>query len=57
VHAPPGDKSDDKKDTYEEVERIFDHFPKYHVKILLADFNSKAERERQIRSFQTNNWE
>jgi hypothetical protein len=26
---------------YEELERVFDKFPKYHMKILLADFNAK----------------
>jgi hypothetical protein len=30
---------------YEELERVFDKFPKYHTKILLGDFNSKVGRE------------
>jgi exonuclease III len=30
---------------YEELERVFDKFPKYHIKILLGDFNAKVERE------------
>ena len=30
---------------YEELERVFDHFPKYHTKILLGDFNGKMGRE------------
>jgi hypothetical protein len=30
---------------YEELEHVFDHFSKYHMKILLANFNSKVERE------------
>jgi exonuclease III len=30
---------------YEELERVLDKFPKYHMKILLADFNSKVGRE------------
>jgi hypothetical protein len=30
---------------YEELERVFDKFPKYHMKILLGDFNAKAARE------------
>jgi hypothetical protein len=34
----------DMKDSfYEELERVFDTFPKYHLKILLADFNAEAE--------------
>jgi len=24
---------------------VFDHFPKYHTKMLLGDFNAKVERE------------
>jgi len=32
VHAPSEDKSDDSKDsTYEELEQVFDHFPRYHT--------------------------
>jgi hypothetical protein len=30
---------------YEELERTFDKFPKYHMKILLGDFNAKVGRE------------
>jgi hypothetical protein len=30
---------------YEELERVFDKFPKYHKKILLRDFNDKVGRE------------
>ena len=46
VHAPSKEKSDESKDSfYEELEQVFDHFPKYHVKMLLGDFNSKVERE------------
>jgi hypothetical protein len=42
VHAPTEDKTDDVKDSfYEELERLFDKFPKYHMKILLEDFNTK----------------
>jgi hypothetical protein len=37
VHAPTEDKTDEVKDTfYEELERVFDKFPKYHMKILLG---------------------
>jgi hypothetical protein len=40
------DKSDDVKDSfYEKLERVFDKFPKYHIKILLGDFNAKVGRE------------
>jgi exonuclease III len=46
VHAPTEDKSDDVKDRfYEQLERVFDKFPNYHMKILLGDFNVKVSRE------------
>ena len=46
VHAPSEEKSDESKDSfYEELEQVFDHFPKYHMKILLGDFNAKVGRE------------
>jgi exonuclease III len=46
VHAPTEDKTDDVKDSfYEELERVFHKFPKYQMKILLADFNVKLGRE------------
>jgi len=46
VHAPSEEKSDESKDSfYEELEQVFDHFPKYHKKILLGDFNAKVGRE------------
>jgi hypothetical protein len=44
VHAPTGDTTDDVKDSfYEELDRVFDKFPKYHMKILLGDFNAKVD--------------
>ena len=44
MHAPSEDKSDDSKDSfYEEFEQ--DHFPRYHTKILIGDFNAKVGRE------------
>jgi hypothetical protein len=44
-HAPTEDKTDGVKDSfYEELERVFDKFPKCHMKILL-DFNAKVGRE------------
>jgi exonuclease III len=46
VHAPTEDKDDDIKDSiYEELEQVFDRFPRYHMKILLGDFNAKVGRE------------
>ncbi|PNF41609.1 hypothetical protein B7P43_G10463 [Cryptotermes secundus] len=43
VHAPTGDKIDDIKDMfYEELEHVFDKFPKYPMKILLGDFKAKV---------------
>ena len=46
VHAPSEERSDDSKDGfYEELEQVFDNFPKYHMKILLGDFNAKVGRE------------
>ena len=46
MHAPSEDKSDDSKDSfYEELEQVFDHFPRHHMKILLGDFNAKVGRE------------
>ena len=46
VHAPSEDKSDDSKDRfYEELEQVFDHFPRYHMKNLLGEFNAKVGRE------------
>jgi hypothetical protein len=51
VHAPTDDKTDDVKDSfYEELERVFDKFPKYHVKILLGDFSAKVSREDILKS-------
>jgi exonuclease III len=46
VHAPTEDKTDDLKDSfYEELEHVLDKFPKYHMEILLGDFNVKVDRE------------
>ena len=34
VHAPSEEKSDEAKDSfYEELKQVFDHFPKYHMKM------------------------
>jgi hypothetical protein len=46
VHAPTEDKTDDVKNSfYKELERVFDKFPKYHMKILLGNFNAKVGKE------------
>jgi hypothetical protein len=46
VLAPTEEKSDDSKDSFcEELEQVFDHFPKYHTKILFGDINAKLGRE------------
>jgi hypothetical protein len=46
VHAPTEDKIDDVRDNfYEELERVFDKFPKYHMKILLGDFDAKVGKK------------
>jgi exonuclease III len=43
VHAPKEDEIDDVKNSfYEELERVFDKFPKYHTKILLGNINAKV---------------
>jgi hypothetical protein len=42
VHAPCENTSDDIKDSfYEELGHVFDQFPRYNMKILLADFKQK----------------
>jgi hypothetical protein len=45
LHAPTEDKTDDVKGCYEEMEHILDTFPKYHMTILLGNFNDKVGRE------------
>ena len=46
VHATIQEKSDDLNEGfYEELEQVFGHFSKYHVKMLLGDFNAKVRRE------------
>jgi hypothetical protein len=43
VHVPTKDKIDDMKDRfYKELEYVFDKFPKYHMNILLGDFDGKV---------------
>jgi hypothetical protein len=31
--------------TYKELEQVLDNFPKYHMKIILGDFNAKVGTE------------
>jgi hypothetical protein len=46
MHAPTVDKDDFIKDSfYEELEQVFDQFPRYHMNILLGDFKAKVGRE------------
>jgi exonuclease III len=46
VHAITEDNINDMKDSfYKELQRVFDKLPKYHVKILLGDFNVKVGRK------------
>jgi hypothetical protein len=46
VHAPTEDKDDDIKDSfYEELEQVFYQLPRYNMKILLGDVNSKVGRD------------
>jgi hypothetical protein len=45
VHAPTEDKIDEiMASLYEELEQVFDIFPKCRIKILLKDFNAKVRR-------------
>jgi hypothetical protein len=55
VHAPREENSDDLKDRfYEELEQLFDHFPKYHMKNTIRRFLLKIGGREY---FQTDNWE
>jgi hypothetical protein len=46
VRTPTEDKTDDVKHSfYEEFERVFDKFSKFHIKIVLGDFNAKVGKE------------
>jgi len=46
VHAPSEKKSDNSKGSFcEELEQVLDHFYKYHMTIMLEDFNAKLGRE------------
>jgi hypothetical protein len=46
VHAPTADKTDNVKGCfYEELERVFNKFWKYHMEILLGGVNTEVGRE------------
>jgi hypothetical protein len=46
VHAPTENNIYDMKDSfYEELECVFDEFPKYYINILFGHFNAKVGRE------------
>jgi hypothetical protein len=45
VHTPTEDKIDMKDSFYEELEYVFNKFPKYHMKILLVGFRAEVGRE------------
>jgi exonuclease III len=45
MFMPQQDKTDNMDSFYEELERVFDEFLKYNMKILLGDFNAKVGRE------------
>ena len=48
------EKSDEAKDSfYEELEQVFQQFPKYRMKMLLGDFNVKVGRKN---NFKANIW-
>ena len=54
VHSISEEKSDDSNDSlYGELKLVFDHFPQYHMKILVQDFSAKVRKEnifnRQLR--------
>jgi hypothetical protein len=51
VHEQTEDIINDMKDRFcKELEHVFDKFPKYHTKILLADFSAKVGREEIFKS-------
>jgi exonuclease III len=53
VRVPTENKLDDiKVRFYEELEHVFDKFSKYHMNILLGDFNAKVGREDIFKPFQ-----
>ena len=50
MHASSEEKSDESKYSfYEKLEQVYEHFPKYHMKILLGDFNAKVGRQNILK--------
>ena len=50
VYAPSEEKSDDSKGSfYEELQQVSDNFPKYHMEILLGDFDTKLGRKNMFK--------
>jgi hypothetical protein len=46
VHAQTNDKIDDVKDSfYMELKCVFDKVPKYHMKMVLVEFNAKVGKK------------
>jgi hypothetical protein len=45
VQAPTEDKDDDIDSFYEELEQLFDQFPRYNMNILLGDITAKVGKE------------
>ena len=42
MHAPSEEKSEESKDSfYGELEQVFDHFPKYHMEILMQKWGER----------------
>jgi hypothetical protein len=55
VRAPTEDRDDDIKNSfYEELEPVFDQFPRYHMKILPGDFNLTVGRENVFKPMHNN---
>ena len=49
MHAPSEKKSDNSKDSfYGGLEQVFNHFPKYQMKMLLGEFKAKVGRENSF---------
>jgi hypothetical protein len=50
VHARTENETDVVKDSfYEELECVFDKFPKYHTKSILGNLNAKVGREDSLK--------
>jgi hypothetical protein len=51
MHAPNKEKCYDSKDSFcEELGQVFDHYPMYHMKMLLGDLHDKMEGEYILKS-------